>query len=461
MKNKRICILFLTLTFLGATELLHAQQWYKGELHSHSIWSDGRALPETVVHAYKEAGYDFLCLTDHNVMQLPALRFSSWGYGASCPDEQAFAEENSYWKQVTDSSWSHLAPEFVALAEKTFGPNSVTKKVVKGQTWCRLKTFNELTEQFTEEGKFLLISGFEQTEMIASVGHVHLNFLNVPAPLPPLPRETAIKTIEANYEEGVKAYGGEPGTSWFFFVNHPLWQYYNVTPADLIALPQIRFVELLNNDADWALCDQGWSPEKFWDVVNAFRCVQGTQLLLANGSSDRHFYKPEDTQCDVHAWTWVYASELTAESLFQAMTRGDCYISNGVKFKKIEFDKETKTLSVAVDAEPNTNYRIDFIGTKKDFDPTVTQIVSPQGAAGGAPQRTIDVYSDDIGIVLDSVTATEASYTMADDDLYVRARVVTLDANGQAIKDSDPKKTSGSHRNIFPRPAAWTQPQRP
>ena len=31
-------------------------RWYRGMLHMHSHWSDGRALPEQAVAAYKDVG---------------------------------------------------------------------------------------------------------------------------------------------------------------------------------------------------------------------------------------------------------------------------------------------------------------------------------------------------------------------------------------------------------------------
>lgn len=39
---------------------------YKGQLHCHSTESDGSSSPTDVVTAYKNAGYDFVCLTDHD-----------------------------------------------------------------------------------------------------------------------------------------------------------------------------------------------------------------------------------------------------------------------------------------------------------------------------------------------------------------------------------------------------------
>ncbi|MBO5647786.1 MAG: twin-arginine translocation signal domain-containing protein, partial [Kiritimatiellae bacterium] len=42
-------------------------RFYKGQFHTHTWWSDGRAAPEQAVAFYKDRGYDFLGLTDHNV----------------------------------------------------------------------------------------------------------------------------------------------------------------------------------------------------------------------------------------------------------------------------------------------------------------------------------------------------------------------------------------------------------
>lgn len=39
--------------------------WFRGNLHMHSTESDGRLDPERAVQMYKDAGYDFISLTDH------------------------------------------------------------------------------------------------------------------------------------------------------------------------------------------------------------------------------------------------------------------------------------------------------------------------------------------------------------------------------------------------------------
>lgn len=46
--------------------------WYKGNTHAHTTESDGDSPPEVVARWYKEHGYDFLVLSDHNVFTDPA-----------------------------------------------------------------------------------------------------------------------------------------------------------------------------------------------------------------------------------------------------------------------------------------------------------------------------------------------------------------------------------------------------
>ena len=43
-------------------------RWYKGNLHTHTTNSDGDALPEIIIRWYKDHDYNFLAVTDHNVL---------------------------------------------------------------------------------------------------------------------------------------------------------------------------------------------------------------------------------------------------------------------------------------------------------------------------------------------------------------------------------------------------------
>jgi len=43
-------------------------RWYKGNTHTHTINSDGDSTPDEVVRWYREHGYNFLVLSDHNFL---------------------------------------------------------------------------------------------------------------------------------------------------------------------------------------------------------------------------------------------------------------------------------------------------------------------------------------------------------------------------------------------------------
>ena len=61
-------LLALTWVLLPAAQTSpdSAERWYKGNLHTHTINSDGDSSPDAVARWYKEHRYNFLFLTDHD-----------------------------------------------------------------------------------------------------------------------------------------------------------------------------------------------------------------------------------------------------------------------------------------------------------------------------------------------------------------------------------------------------------
>ena len=59
-------------------------RFFRGNLHCHSDLSDGQWSPEDVIDAYRDAGYDFLCLSDHFEAE----------YGWRITDTRPLREEN-------------------------------------------------------------------------------------------------------------------------------------------------------------------------------------------------------------------------------------------------------------------------------------------------------------------------------------------------------------------------------
>ena len=63
-----VCLaaLVTTLTAQDAPASAPAMRWFKGNTHTHTLNSDGDSTPDDVVRWYREHGYQFLVLTDHN-----------------------------------------------------------------------------------------------------------------------------------------------------------------------------------------------------------------------------------------------------------------------------------------------------------------------------------------------------------------------------------------------------------
>ncbi len=413
------------------------KRWFKGNLHMHNQWSDGQPLPEWAVDWYKSNGYDFICPSDHNIFQSDALRFNGFGFDNRPSDLSPFKGETSLWKVISSKpGWPKLTQNRVDETIAKFGKDSVRTITAGGQTYVRMTPFAELEELFVEPDKFLMIPGFEQTGGCHNGQQVHTNFINVREIFPYIAAETPKEILARTYAKGLEMYGDPKG--YLFTANHPLWRYYDYSPNDLIALPHIRLFELNNNNiGGYDPHPEGWKPEKFWDVVNAHRAARDQRLLLGMGSDDRHDYGPP-----AKAWSMVRAASLGVKDLLAAIDAGDFYTSNGLDFADIQFDG--KTLSVKIDAKEEGTYRIEFLGTKKDYDPTCRTIDVEKGPRN--PARKIDVYSDDIGVVLDKFEGVEGSYTLKPNDLYVRAKIVKLGPDLQPDWQSAP--------------AAWTQPYR-
>ncbi|NLY01689.1 MAG: twin-arginine translocation signal domain-containing protein [Rhodopirellula sp.] len=409
--------------------------WFKGNLHMHNQWSDGEPLPQWAVDWYKSHGYHFICPSDHNIFQSDELRFDGFRFENPPSDRDAFRGQTSLWKVISPApGWPKLTQAHVDETIERFGKDSVRMITVGGQTYVRMTPFSELETQFAEPGKFLLIPGYEQTGGCPNDQQVHVNFINVREVFPYITAETPKEILERTFAKGLEVYDGQ---QYLFTANHPLWRYYDYSPADLIALPQIRLFELNNNDIakGFDAHPQGWKPEQFWDVVNAYRAAHGQSLLLGMGSDDRHSYSEPPK-----AWSVVRAASLRTKELLDAISAGDFYASNGLDFEEIQF--EGRTLSVKINVREEGRYRIQFVGTKKGYDPSSRVVEVEKGPR--CPARKIDVYSDSIGTVLDSVEGTEGAYTLKPDDLYVRAKIVKVAENLEPDWQS--------------KPAAWTQP---
>ncbi|MCF8299058.1 MAG: CehA/McbA family metallohydrolase [Saprospiraceae bacterium] len=68
-KIKLIVVILLSCYLFTLTTFLFGQQkWYRGNTHAHTTNSDGALSPAAIVEEYKQRGYDFIFITDHNII---------------------------------------------------------------------------------------------------------------------------------------------------------------------------------------------------------------------------------------------------------------------------------------------------------------------------------------------------------------------------------------------------------
>lgn len=418
-------------------------RWYKGNLHCHSQWSDGHDLPEVILKGYIDRGYDFLCLSDHNIIQKDTLRFSGFGMNYQPKNLKPFEGESSFWKRVApNEGWPNLISTYIQKAQEIFGEDSIVTKETEDGLYVRLKTLKELREQFEERDKFLLIPGFEMTSQ-----YVHVNLINVDKDF--LLEGPDMQDLLINvYDHATKFYADQTDP-YIFQVNHPQWQYYNIQPSYFFKRPNIRFVELTNNNTSWAYPEEAWTPEHLWDIVNAYRAKNEQPKLLATGTDDSHGVYRTGFK-GFYGWTHVYSDSLDSNSIVNAMNQGRSYVSTGLQFAEIKFDGNT--LAVKLDPQVEGQYRIEFVGTKKGYDESF-KILETGNDAAKTPARKIECWSKEIGKVLETVDGIEGSYTLKADDLYVRAKAYRIGAS---------HVDQGTDYKISPviKDAAWTQPYR-
>jgi len=424
----KIVIPFTLVCLLTFLPSLTAAEWYRGVTHAHSTWSDGNVTLEEAVDWYKSNGYHFVSITDHRILQTDPNR------------------------------WSDVSQTKVDELNAKFGNGWAETRTVDGKLQMRQKTVWEVEKKFNKPGRFLLIPGLELTERHVwgdeSIKALHLNALNVTKTLPYKMESTLEETIRQSIK-AVKEHGESEQRPTLLTVNHPQYLYYDIPPKSLIDIDEVEFYEFLNPDYPLAGGvplneSQFWTIENYWDIVNAFRTAAGKKFVYGVGADDAHDYTSFTTRtCPPGiAWINVRAEELTADAIFSAMRKGDFTISTGATLNDVRFDASAKTLSVDVKPEDGVQYRIDFIGTKKNFDRKETSFVLEE-KSGTNPKRSGFTYRfEDFGVVFKSVEGTKGEYTMKEDDLYVRARIT-----------SD-RKTRVPNENEPPTASAWTQPYR-
>ena len=380
----------LTLITAGAAE----GKWFKGNLHTHTLWSDGDDYPEMVVNWYREHDYDFLSITDHNRML-----------------------EGDRWVNTTNRGGGVALKKYLAKQ----GANWVEQRTTNGIAQVRLKTLEEFRGQFEKPGEFLLIPG-EEISAEYKAAPIHLNGINLREVIQPKSGSSIADVLQKNID-AVLEQRKRTGQPMFAHINHPNFRW-ALRAEDMVALVGDRFFEVFNGhsgvdnygDATHA------STERIWDIILTRRAVElGIEPLWGTAVDDSHSYHTfaVGRTNPGRGWVMVRAPELTPAAIIAALEAGDFYASSGVRLNDLKVGP--KEIRVEMKPEPGVTYTTQFIGTRKGVDLKSEPVVDANGKELPVTRR----YSKDIGVVLAEVTGNLAVYALKGDEVYVRAKVIS------------------------------------
>src|SRR5262245_34612140 len=323
-----------------------APQYWKGNLHTHTLWSDGDDFPEMVVDWYKQHNYDFLALTEHNVIA-----------------------EGDKWVDAESTATRKTA---VAKYVKRFGDRWPEFRTSDGKKQVRVKPLSEFRSLFDEPGKFMLVPAEEITHSFAK-RPVHMNGINLRDPIKPIDGKDAIETVRVNLRQ-VNEQSAKNKRVMIAFLNHPNFGW-GVRAEEMLLAEELKFFEVFNghpgvrNYGDL----QHASTERVWDITLALRLgkhnLPVVYGLATDDSHGYHEYGPGKVNPG-RGWVMVRAPFLTAEAVVKGVDAGDFYASTGVALNEIT--RDGNTLKFAIRTEPGVTYKTEWIATMKGTDLTST-----------------------------------------------------------------------------------------
>ncbi|UBM59340.1 histidinol-phosphatase [Marinilongibacter aquaticus] len=354
------------------SEKKDSAHWYKGNLHTHSYWSDGDEFPEMIMDWYKTRDYDFLALTDHNTL----AEGEKW---INIRPDSIYQEAFQTYLAKYDSSWVN------------------SRYNADNQIEVKLKTLSEYAPLFQEEGKFLIIQSEEVTDGFEGKP-IHMNAHNLEKPITPRHGNSVAEVIQNNID-AVLERRRETGRAIIPHLNHPNFGY-GVSLDDMLKLHGERFFEVYNGHPTvHNLGDSTHiSTEEMWDLINISYLKAGKPIMFGMATDDSHQYHHIGAKWSNsgRGWVVVKSDTLTAEGIITAMEKGDFYSSTGVELNDVKYTNN----SLHIEAKPveNLSYTFDLIACKK---------------------------GDSATEIIETLKGNSADFEFSDEYLFVRCKITS------------------------------------
>jgi hypothetical protein len=283
-------------------------RWYKGNTHTHTVNTDGDSSPIDVVRFYREQGYNFLVLSDHDSIT---------------PTDGLNAIFGTAESNATDRTALPFRPFLLIPGE-------------------------EVTDAFIPE-----VAGQDPKFRDLGRKEIHLIALNPKSVVSRQKGASVAETLQRDVD-AIRRAGGTP------IVNHPNFVW-SLAAADLSSVRQAPLLEIWNGHMQTNNLGGGGAPsaEEMWD-----RVLSAGNWMFGVAADDAHFFKtpplPSAPSSPGRAYVMVRSNRFTAEALVAAMERGDFYASTGVELADYEVTATSVTLRVMASAM--SRYRVLFIG---------------------------------------------------------------------------------------------------
>ena len=296
----RIILLLAALTGI-APQVQGQSRWFKGNTHAHSLNSDGDVPVDAVVRWYREHGYHFTFVTEHeyftDVAPLNAL------FGGANRFLVIAGQEVT--QRVADSAHSggvrqaHVNALGTSRLVPTIGERNVAKGMSIASTYAR------------HDAAIRAAGGIMQVN--------HPNFI---------------------WSVSLGDMMDLPDSTLFELWNgHPI--VYNLGGTD--STGQVML-----------------STEARWDSV-----LSRGKLLFGVADDDSHSFKPQDAENPDLArpgrgWIWVRADTLSPAAILTALRRGDFYASTGITLRDVRVSRSEYALEIVPAGD--RRYLTEFIG---------------------------------------------------------------------------------------------------
>ena len=300
-----------SLTILGHTaslaetfdlEAKDGRQWYRGNMHTHSHWSDGDDYLDNIALWYRENGYQFLVFTDHNVLA-DSVRWID--IEKSKGGDKAFEKLKSQFPDHVEERTRTETKQVVREGKEVQEEQEIHE--------VRLNTFQEVASRLDVHGRFLLIQGEEISDEFESAP-IHLNASNIQEYIPPMKGGSVAETIQNNIR-AVLDQREKTGEPMVVHLNHPNFGY-AVTAEDMMLVRGERFFEVynghphVNNQGDTLHA----STERIWDILLTGRLGEyHLPVLYGLATDDSHYHhetSPQESNPG-RGWVMVLTKELS------------------------------------------------------------------------------------------------------------------------------------------------------